>query len=180
VPLQDAISGYSPDLWSLGLATSDCHRHDAGRHGVAVLGVDTSPRVLGTLERGDIHIHELGPAGRRISQPATLVISRSPRYLHRPTPFLIAVSQPSTRTRLVSIKAAATSGADMRAVISGRRSIVPFLRKGNLVLLESTSLRERRLMSWRRFSPAPAWSRAGISTWPIRRKGVLPGQILRE
>ncbi|MDP2776422.1 MAG: nucleotide sugar dehydrogenase, partial [Anaerolineales bacterium] len=70
--------------------------------------------------------------------------------------------------------------ADMRAVISAAESILPFLRKGNLVILESTSPPRATVDLI-----APILARSGLEAGrdfhlAYSPERVLPGQILRE
>jgi UDP-N-acetyl-D-mannosaminuronic acid dehydrogenase len=53
--------------------------------------------------------------------------------------FIIAVPTPFKENKFGEYNGVTYKLADMRAVISAAESIVPFLKKGNLVVLESTS-----------------------------------------
>ena len=96
--------------------------------GVEVIGVDVSPRAVEAISRGKIHIvepdldavvHQVVKDGklRAVSQPQPAEVF----ILAVPTPF-----QGKHKPDLSYIKAAA-------------KSIAPVLKKGNLVILESTS-----------------------------------------
>ena len=68
----------------------------------------------------------------------------------------------------------------MRAVISATEAIVPYLRKGNLVILESTSPPRTTIDL-----VAPILERSGLKAGSdfflcYSPERVLPGQILRE
>ncbi|MBN2555544.1 MAG: nucleotide sugar dehydrogenase [Anaerolineales bacterium] len=97
-------------------------------HGLEVIGVDVDERVVEILRNGEIHIHE--PGLRTLVQAAfrsgNLHISDHPGEADA---FIIAVPTPIR----------ADKSADMCAVTSAARSIVPVLKTGNLVVLESTS-----------------------------------------
>jgi len=138
-------------------------------HGLEVVGVDVNPEVLERLENGELHIHE--PGLRTLVQAAlrsgNLVVNDRPREADA---FIIAVPTPYDRDRK----------ADLSFVVAASESIVPVLRKGNLVVLESTSPPRTTVDV-----VAPILENSGLkagrdfylSYTPER---VLPGQILRE
>ncbi len=138
-------------------------------HGLQVVGVDVNPAVVSSLQNGYLHIYE--PGLRTLVQSAlrsgNLVIAPQPEPADA---FIIAVPTPFDDQKK----------ADMRFVISATEAIVPHLRKGNLVVLESTS---------------PPCTITDVVTPILERSGlkagtdfhlcysperVLPGQILRE
>lgn len=138
-------------------------------HGLKVIGVDVNHQVVHTLQNGDIHIHE--PGLRTLVQAAirseNLVISSSPEEADA---FLIAVPTPFKDDK----------SADLSCVISAAESIVPCLRKGNLVVLESTSPPRTTVDV-----VAPILERSGLRAGQefhlaYTPERVLPGQILRE
>ena len=134
-----------------------------------VVGVDVNQKILDTLRNGGLHLHE--PGLRSLVQAAIgsgkLQISDKPAHADA---FIIAVPTPFYDDKR----------ADLRYVESAARSITPYLRKGNLVILESTSppgttanvvapiLEESGLQAGEDFLLAYSPER------------VLPGQILRE
>ena len=96
--------------------------------GFQILGVDVDPQVLSVLKEGGVHIEEPGLPG--MVQAA--ISSGRLQLESEPQPadvFIIAVPTPITPEK----------GADLSFVVSAARSIVPHLRAGNLVVLESTS-----------------------------------------
>jgi UDP-N-acetyl-D-mannosaminuronic acid dehydrogenase len=138
-------------------------------HGVKVVGVDTNPLVVNGLQNGQLHIHE--PGLRTLVQAAL----RSGNLVVRDTPqpadaFIIAVPTPFFDNKR----------ADMRYVISAAQSILPHLRRGNLVVLESTSPPRttcdliKNILEQSGLRAGPDFS---LAYSPER---VLPGQILRE
>ena len=138
-------------------------------HGLQVIGVDISERVVGMLRSGDVHIHE--PGLRTLVQAAfrsgNLEVNRSPRPADA---FVIAVPTPILDDKR----------ADMRAVVAAAESISPHLRAGNLVVLESTSPPRTTLDV-----VAPILGRTGLRAGvdfhlAYSPERVLPGQILRE
>jgi UDP-N-acetyl-D-mannosaminuronic acid dehydrogenase len=100
------------------------------RAGHRVLGVDVDPRVLAALRAGAPHIKEDGLD----ALVAEVVGSGALTAAERPAPadvFLIAVPTP--------LRGMATKRADLTMVEAAARAIGPALRRGNLVILESTS-----------------------------------------
>ena len=138
-------------------------------HGLRVVGVDVDTRVVETLRSGGLHIHE--PGLRTLVQAAigsgNLTISYQPEpsdafVIEVPTPFF------------------ADKRADMRAVSAATEAILPCLKTGNLVVLESTSppLTTLNLL-------APILERSGLRAGldfylAYSPERVMPGQILRE
>ena len=95
--------------------------------GLDVVGVDTNSSVLETLRRGELHIEE--PGLRTVVEAA----SKSGRlsFADKSEPadvFIICVPTPLTPERT----------ADLSYVISASEAVVPHLRAGNLVIIEST------------------------------------------
>ena len=107
-------------------------------HGIQVVGVDVNQRVLETLNNGGIHIHE--PGLRTVVEAALksgkLTVSAQPEEADA---FLIAVPTPFYPDKTGEYNGEPYKLADMRAVTSAAEAILPYLRKGNLVVLESTS-----------------------------------------
>ncbi|MFM8423538.1 MAG: NAD(P)-binding domain-containing protein, partial [Chloroflexota bacterium] len=107
-------------------------------NGVDVLGVDISPTIIETLNRGEIHIHEPGLPDIF----ANAVKSGKFKAALKPEEadaFIIAVPTPFKENETGSYNGVTYKLADMRAVTAAAEAIVPFLRKGNVVVLESTS-----------------------------------------
>ena len=148
-------------------------------HGVKVLGVDVNTRIVETLQRGEIHIHE---PGLRDTVKAALGsgnfnVAVKPEEADA---FLIAVPTPFHDDQFGEYNGQKYKLADMRAVTSAAEAIVPFLRKGNLVVLESTSPPRTTLEL-----VAPILARSGLEAGrdfylAYSPERVLPGQILRE
>jgi UDP-N-acetyl-D-mannosaminuronic acid dehydrogenase len=148
-------------------------------HGLKVVGVDISPHVIETLRAGNIHIHE--PGLQDVVESALgsgkLTVSAQPEEADA---FLIAVPTPFYEDKLGEYEGQKYKLADMRAVISATEAILPCLRKGNLVVLESTSP-PRTTVDLVRPILERSGLKAGVDFYlcysPER---VLPGQILRE
>jgi UDP-N-acetyl-D-mannosaminuronic acid dehydrogenase len=148
-------------------------------HGLKVLGVDVNPEIVKTLHSGAVHIHEPGLRDTYQSALASgnLTIAEKPAEADA---FLIAVPTPFHDSRSGQSMGGQYKLADLRAVISAAESIVPFLRQGNLVVLESTSPPRTTVDQ-----VAPILARSGLVAGrdfylAYSPERVLPGQILRE
>ncbi len=147
--------------------------------GVKVLGVDVNPQVVETLRSGKIHIHE--PGLREVYKAAlesgNFSLATQPQAADA---FLIAVPTPFYDDKAGEHEGRTFKLADMRAVTSAAEAIVPFLRKGNLVVLESTSPPRTTVEL-----VAPILARSGLEPGrdfylAYSPERVLPGKILRE
>lgn len=138
-------------------------------NGFQVLGVDVGARIVETVNAGNIHIEEPGlhTIVRAAIGSGNLRASLEPE---KADVFFIAVPTPLTSDKK----------ADMSYVCQAAEHIVPFLEKGNLVILESTSPPGtcRDLLK-------PILEKSGLEVGrdihlahcPER---VLPGKILKE
>jgi len=148
-------------------------------HGVKVVGVDVNPNVLATLRRGEIHIHE--PGLRETLEAAlrtgNLTVNETPVEADA---FIIAVPTPFYEDKVGKYKGQEYKLADMRAVTSAAEAIIPVLRKGNLVVLESTSP-PRTTTDLLIPILEKSGLKAGVDFYlAYSPERVLPGQILRE
>ncbi len=97
-------------------------------HGYTVHGVDISDHVVNTINQRNIHIHE--PGLKTLVQAA--INSGNLRAWTTPQPaevYIMAVPTPITEDKR----------ADLSCVENAARAIVPLLKPGDLVILESTS-----------------------------------------
>jgi UDP-N-acetyl-D-mannosaminuronic acid dehydrogenase len=110
-------------LGYIGLPTASTF----AKAGLNVIGVDVDQQVLEILREGKIHIHEPGldDLVQEALDSGNLSLSDHPTEADA---FVIAVPTPVTED----------NKADLRHVIEAVKAIVPYLRKGNLVILEST------------------------------------------
>jgi len=111
-------------LGYIGLPTSAMF----AEHGVQVTGVDPQQRIVDALNRGEILIEEPGLP----EMVKTNVAAGRLKGSTTPVPadaFIIAVPTPIYDDKT----------ADMRYVRKATEDIVPFLKKGDLIVLESTS-----------------------------------------
>ncbi len=138
-------------------------------HGHQVLGVDKNPAVVNALNQGDVIIEENGLQDfvRQVVASGRLTAATA---VQPADVFIISVPTPIT----------ADKKADMSYVEAATRMVVPFLREGNLVVLESTSPvgTVDELM-------APILAASGLELGSQLFLGhsperVIPGQILYE
>lgn len=148
-------------------------------HGLNVVGVDINPRIIETLRSGNLHIHEPGlqTVLESALESGNLTVSSQPEEANA---FLIAVPTPFYPDTHGEYDGRKFRRADMRAVISATEAIVPHLRKGNLVVLESTSPPRTTVDL-----VVPILERSGLKAGSdfflcYSPERVLPGQILRE
>lgn len=148
-------------------------------NGLKVVGVDINPDVIETLQNRNIHIHE--PGLRAVVESALdsgnfTVSSRA----EEADAFLIAVPTPFYEDSLGEYDGRKYRLADMQAVTAATEAILPCLRKGNLVVLESTSP-PRTTVDLVKPILERSGLRAGIDfDLCYSPERVLPGQILRE
>ena len=136
--------------------------------GYDVLGVDVSKKIVDTINRGEIHIVEpdLDVLVKSAVNSGQLTASLNPAsadifYICVPTPFK------------------EDHKPDISYVISATESILPYVKKGNLVILESTSppkttLKVAEILKKTGFAIG---EEVFVAHAPER---VLPGKILHE
>ncbi|MDR0123764.1 MULTISPECIES: nucleotide sugar dehydrogenase [Bacillus] len=112
-------------LGYIGLPTSIMF----AKHGVEVVGVDVKPSVIDSLNNGTIHIEEPG------LQEALTEVIKLEKFKASLTPeeadvFIIAVPTPNRDDMYKS--------CDLTYVESAVEKVIPFLKKGNVVIIEST------------------------------------------
>ncbi|MFI8686189.1 nucleotide sugar dehydrogenase [Rossellomorea sp. NPDC077527] len=97
------------------------------QHGLEVLGVDINENVINNLKNRTLHIEEPGLRDRfnSVIDSGRLTVSTVPTEADV---YMIAVPTPITKDKK----------ADLSYVISATESIIPFLQKDNLIILEST------------------------------------------
>ena len=111
-------------LGYIGLPTASL----LGTKGYRVIGVDVSEQVIETINNGNAHIDEpdLDILLKSAVQSGNLRASLTPEEADI---FIIAVPTPFK----------ADHQPDLQYVQQATQSIVPYVRRGNLVILESTS-----------------------------------------
>lgn len=148
-------------------------------HGLTVVGVDINPAVISTLQNGGIHISE--PGLRALFRAA--VDSGRLTFSDRPVEadaFIIEVPTPFYEAEKGTYNNQSYRLADMRAVTSATESVLPHLRPGNLVILESTSPPRTTVDLVR-----PILERSGLKAGidfllAYSPERVLPGKIIQE
>jgi UDP-N-acetyl-D-mannosaminuronic acid dehydrogenase len=97
-------------------------------HGIKVNGIDVNPKIVNTINRGQIHIVEpdLDKLVQSSVQNGNLSASI---HVEKADIFIIAVPTPFKDNHK----------PDLSYIESAAKSIAPFLENGNLVILESTS-----------------------------------------
>ena len=111
-------------LGYIGLPTSAMF----ATHGCKVIGVDVNEKIVNALNKGEITIEEpyLDIMVQAAVRSGNLIADTRPREADA---FIIAVPTPITKEKK----------ADMSYVVAATEAIVPYLKRGNMVILESTS-----------------------------------------
>jgi UDP-N-acetyl-D-mannosaminuronic acid dehydrogenase len=154
-------------LGYIGLPTSIMF----AKHDVEVVGVDISPEVIDSLNSGKIHIEEPGlqEALNEVIEKNTFRASLTPE---KADAFIISVPTPNHNDEFKS--------CDLSYVLSAVSNTIPFIEKGNVLIVEST-IAPRSMDD----EVKPLLENAGFTVGediflvhcPER---VLPGQILHE
>ena len=138
-------------------------------HGLAVLGMDINSDIIHHLQAGEVHIFEPGLQNlfHQAIESGKLQVSTE---VAPADAFIIAVPTPFFDDK----------SADLRYVESAAESIVPHLRPGNLVILESTSPPKTTVDI-----VAPILEKSGLKAGQdfllaYSPERVLPGRILEE
>lgn len=111
-------------LGYIGLPTAAVAAH----HGYEVVGVDVNPSVVETVNQGKVHIVE-PDLDRVVKEAVTDGHLRAVTQPETADAFFIVVPTPFKQNHR----------ADMTYVESATRSVVPFLKPGDLFVIESTS-----------------------------------------
>lgn len=154
-------------LGYIGLPTSAMF----AQSGCEVVGVDISQRVVDTLNQGRIHIEEPG-LGEVIKEQVANGNFRASMTPEKADAFIVAVPTPNLEDEFRS--------CDLTYVIEGVKKILPFVEKGNTIIVEST-IAPKSMDDFVK----PVVEEAGyvvgediyLAHCPER---VLPGQILYE
>ena len=146
-------------------------------NGFQVIGVDKNENVISSLSRGMVHIHEPG-----LQEIVTRSINsgnlRVTTHVEPADFFIIAVPTPFMQDQIS--EDSPYKRADMSFVVAAAEAIVPHLREGNLVILESTSP-PRTTTDLVKPILESSGLKAGTDFFlAYSPERVLPGQILRE
>src|SRR5690606_18674701 len=140
----------------------------AAKYGVNVVGVDINPEVVDTINQGKIHIVEPGLSDvvKQVVEDGKLVARLAPEEADA---YFIVVPTPFKQNRR----------ADISYVESATRAVIPFLKPGDLYIIESTSpVLTTEKMSRIIFKERPELEgEIYIAYCPER---VLPGNVLYE
>lgn len=101
----------------------------AAQHGIEVIGVDINPKIVETVNRGFIHIVEPGlqELCKQVVSQGKLKASLQPEESNT---YLIVVPTPFK---------GANHDPDISYVESATRNVIPYLKEGDLFIIESTS-----------------------------------------
>jgi UDP-N-acetyl-D-mannosaminuronic acid dehydrogenase len=140
------------------------------RAGHQVLGVDTNAEVVRSINAGEVHIDEDG-LRELVKLPAVRANLRASSQVEPADAFLIAVPTPLEHPR---------NSADLSMVEAACEALLPHLRAGSLVVLESTvpPLTCRRVVT-------PILERSGLKVGQDLKlahcpERILPGNVLHE
>jgi len=140
----------------------------AADNGIEVIGVDVNPKVVETINRGKIHIVEPGLAdlAAKVVKSGGLKAQLEPEVSDV---FLIVVPTPFTGDH----------EPDISYVEAATRSVIPYLKEGDLFIIESTSpVGTTEQMAELIFAERPELKgKVYIAYCPER---VLPGNIIYE
>lgn len=140
----------------------------AAKSGIDVIGVDINPIVVETINRGEIHIIEpgLGDVVKNVVQKGFLKALTKPKEADV---FLIVVPTPFKQNHR----------ADISYVVSATKAVIPYLKPGNLFIIESTSpVMTTEKMADLIFKTRPELrNNLYIAYCPER---VLPGNVIYE
>lgn len=140
----------------------------AAKYGIDVIGVDINPEVVDTINKGEIHIVEpgLGDVVKQVVEDGKLVARLAPEEADA---YFIVVPTPFKQNRR----------ADISYVESATHAVIPFLKPGDLYVIESTSpVLTTEKMSRIIFKERPELEgEIYIAYCPER---VLPGNVLYE
>lgn len=140
----------------------------SSQHGINVCGVDINPKVVEKTNRGELHIVEPGLQDllKKALDSKTLVASTTP---FESNVYLIVVPTPFK----------AKHEPDISYVESATKTVIPFLKEGDLFIIESTSpVGTTEKMAELIFSERPELKgRIHIAYCPER---VLPGNVIFE
>ncbi|MBI5975388.1 nucleotide sugar dehydrogenase [Staphylococcus canis] len=154
-------------LGYIGLPTSIMF----AKHGVDVHGVDVNEKAVERLNGGHIHIEEPGlqEMYEEVLQTGKFKASMEPAEADA---FIIAVPTPNNDDRYES--------CDISIVMAAAKSIVPYLKKGNTIIVEST-IAPRTMDDYvKPFIESQGYT-VGEDIYLVHcPERVLPGKILEE
>ncbi|WP_214763482.1 nucleotide sugar dehydrogenase [Exiguobacterium sp. s141] len=154
-------------LGYIGLPTSAVF----AKYGVDVVGVDISQNVVDKLNRGEIHIEEPG-LGEVVADVVAKGKFRASLSPEKADAFIIAVPTPNNDDEHKS--------CDLTYVLDATRKVLPFVEKGNVIIVEST-IAPRTMDDFVKPIVEEAGFVVGEDIFLVHcPERVLPGQILHE
>ncbi|MGN1401793.1 MAG: nucleotide sugar dehydrogenase [Bacillus sp. (in: firmicutes)] len=154
-------------LGYIGLPTSIMF----AKHGVEVVGVDVKPEVIESLNSGRIHIEEphLQEALEEVIESGMFRASLTPEKANA---FIIAVPTPNQDDEHKS--------CDLSYVVNGVKNALPYIEKGNVLIVEST-IAPRSMDDVVKPLVEAAGYTVGQDIFLVHcPERVLPGQIMHE
>lgn len=154
-------------LGYIGLPTSIMF----AKHNVNVVGVDIQPKVIESLNSGKIHIEEPGlqDALEEVIELGTFKASLTPEEADA---FIISVPTPNKNDTYKS--------CDLNYVLSAVNSVIPYINKGNVLIVEST-IAPRSMDDYVKPLVEKAGYIVGEDIFLVHcPERVLPGQIMHE
>lgn len=154
-------------LGYIGLPTSIMF----AKHNVDVVGVDIRPEVIDSLNSGKIHIEEPGlqEALNEVIEKGTFRAALAPE---KADAFIVAVPTPNNDDLYKS--------CDLSYVLSAVSNVLPYLEKGNVLIVEST-IAPRSMDDYVKPLVENAGYVVGEDIFLVHcPERVLPGQILHE
>ncbi|EKN66470.1 capsular polysaccharide synthesis enzyme cap5O [Neobacillus bataviensis LMG 21833] len=154
-------------LGYIGLPTSIMF----AKHNVDVVGVDVKPEVIASLNGGHIHIEEPG-LQEALEEVLAKGTFRASLTAEEADAFIISVPTPNHDDVYKS--------CDLSYVLSGVKSVLPHVKKGNVIIVEST-IAPRSMDDHVKPLVEEAGLVIGKDVFLVHcPERVLPGQILHE
>jgi UDP-N-acetyl-D-mannosaminuronic acid dehydrogenase len=154
-------------LGYIGLPTSAIF----ARYGAEVVGVDINPKIVDTLNKGDIHISEPG-LGELVKEVVGTGAFRAALQPEEADTFIIAVPTPNNDDE--------NKSCDLSYVMKAVQAVLPFIQKGNTIIVEST-IAPRSMDDYVKPLVEAADFVVGKDVFLVHcPERVLPGQILNE
>jgi UDP-N-acetyl-D-mannosaminuronic acid dehydrogenase len=154
-------------LGYIGLPTSAMF----AKFGAKVIGVDLHQHVIDKLNQGEIHIEEPG-LGEVIKEVVASGHFRASLTPEEADVFIIAVPTPNLADEYKS--------CDLSYVLSATKTVIPYLKKGNVLIVEST-IAPRSMDDFVKPIIEEAGFTIGEDIYLVHcPERVLPGQIMNE
>lgn len=141
------------------------------KNGVQTVGVDVNPQIVDGIRRGMPHTQEPG-LGELVKSGVKSGLLRAQAKPESADAFIIAVPTPFCSDALHS--------CDLKYVLEAVKSILPYLAKGNTVIIESTIAPRSTEDCIKPLLEAAGFTVGADLFLAHCPERVLPGQILRE